>query len=229
MHKKVSEEMNYTLYRELKERIVFLDYEPGRSLAVRELAREFGVSATPIREALIRLEMEGLILSTRNKGAFVSEVGFNEVKDLFEARLHMVRIISKLAALRIRPEELRKMRTLLYSLPEDASWKDTVKLDDKLHEVINVATGNKILEELAENIRSRWTRLWLFIKEPLVYAKMELKDFEKALPAFEAHDAEKCCAILEGHVLNFASNIQNSLLETEFVSRIGAGKERLDS
>jgi DNA-binding GntR family transcriptional regulator len=64
---------NDTVYRKLKERIVFLDYEPGQALREKDLMQEFGVSRTPVREALIRLEVEGLVRIFPNQGGQLPE------------------------------------------------------------------------------------------------------------------------------------------------------------
>ena len=75
------------IYQQIKARIVYLDYQPGDVLPIRKLANELGVSATPIREALVHLEYDGLVRRNHNTSAYVSEVSFRDLKDIFEVRL----------------------------------------------------------------------------------------------------------------------------------------------
>ena len=66
--------VNQEIYKELKKRIVFLDYKPKQVLSIKELAKEFGVSAVPIREVLILLETEKLIHIIPNNGIYVTDI-----------------------------------------------------------------------------------------------------------------------------------------------------------
>ncbi|MCF8105753.1 MAG: GntR family transcriptional regulator, partial [Desulfohalobiaceae bacterium] len=93
------------IYRELKRRIVFLDYEPGQSLREKDLIEEFGVSRTPVREAFIRLESDGLVRIFPNLGTIVTEVSFQQLKDVFEIRSYLVRLAGQLAAARATEED----------------------------------------------------------------------------------------------------------------------------
>ncbi len=75
------------LFNELKRRIVFFDYKPRQMLNIKDLSKEFGVSAIPIREALIRLEDEKLINIIPNNGAYVMRFKFSGVKGCFRSEI----------------------------------------------------------------------------------------------------------------------------------------------
>jgi DNA-binding GntR family transcriptional regulator len=97
--------INKDIYKELKKRIVYLDYKPKQVLNIKELAKEFGVSPMPIREVLILLESEKLIHIIPNNGIYVNDISFQELKDVFEIRLFLVGLAGKLSAQRVTLEE----------------------------------------------------------------------------------------------------------------------------
>ena len=105
--------INKDIYKELKKRIVYLDYKPKQVLNIKELAKEFGVSPMPIREVLILLESEKLIHIIPNNGIYVNDISFQELKDVFEIRLFLISLAGRLAAQRATSEELNKMKELL--------------------------------------------------------------------------------------------------------------------
>ena len=101
--------INKGIYKELKKRIVYLDYKPKQVLNIKELAKEFGVSPMPIREVLILLETEKLVHIIPNNGIYVTDVSFQELKDVFEIRLFLISLAGRLAAQRVTQEELNRM------------------------------------------------------------------------------------------------------------------------
>jgi len=105
--------INKKIYKELKKRIVYLDYKPKQVLNIKELAKEFGVSPMPIREVLILLESEKLIHIIPNNGIYVNDISFQELKDVFEVRLFLIVLSWSNAAQSITPEELNKLKELL--------------------------------------------------------------------------------------------------------------------
>ena len=98
------------LYQELKRQIVLLEHKPGAIIREKIIMEEFDVSRTPVREALMRLEMDGLVRIIPNVGTFVEDVSFQKLKDVFEIRPYLVRLAGQLAAARITEEELAGIR-----------------------------------------------------------------------------------------------------------------------
>ena len=90
--------VNMEIYKELKKRIVYLDYKPKQVLSIKELGKEFGVSPIPIREVLILLESEKLVHIIPNNGIYVTDVSFQELKDAFVIRLFLIGLPGRLTA-----------------------------------------------------------------------------------------------------------------------------------
>lgn len=200
---------NDAVYRKLKERIVFLDYEPGQALREKELMQEFGVSRTPVREALIRLEVEGLVRIFPNQGTIVSDVSFQNLKDVIEIRYFLVRLTAQLAAARITQEELRQMREHIGRMRSEGDPKVLMRLDSEMHDLINKATKNEMLVRMLASLRDQSVRIWTFSPSDDEYLGNMAQEFELLADALERRDEEESARILEQHARGFIEHIRS--------------------
>jgi len=206
------------VYSEVKRRIVFLDYKPGQFLYAKELMKEFGVSLTPIREALIYMEAEDLIHIIPNRGACVSEVSFQDLKDIFEVRLLLIGQSGRLAAQRITNEELTRMKRLLKKIKQKRERKVLIRLDSEFHELVNQATKNRALAKTLERLRNQIVRLWIFSTEKDdIYSSQIPKDLEELVKALENKDQSRSEQILKNHTIHFIDQVKMSLYTGEEV------------
>ena len=203
--------VNKEIYKELKKRIVYLDYKPKQVLNIKELAKEFGVSPMPVREVLILLESEKLIHIIPNNGIYVNDISFQELKDVFEVRLFLVGLSGRLAAERITPEELNKLKGLLEKIKQEKDRKQLIQLDAEFHDLVNYSTKNQTLAETLKRLRNQIGRLWFFAKENDSYSAQIPLDFEELLKAFENKDQNKSEEIIRNHVLNFIKQVKENL------------------
>jgi len=202
---------NMEIYNELKKRIVYLDYQPKQVLSMKELAKEFGVSPIPIREVLILLENEKLVHIIPNNGVYVTDVSFQELKEVFEVRLFLVGLAGKLAAQRVTSEELNKMKELLEKIKNEKNRKKLIQLDAEFHDLINYSTKNKTLAETLKKLRNQIGRLWFFAKENDAYSQKIPEDFEELIKALENKEQNKCGQIMKDHAIHFINQIKMSL------------------
>jgi DNA-binding GntR family transcriptional regulator len=199
------------IYAEIKKRIVLLDYEPGQVLREKELIEEFGVSRTPVREAFIRLEAEGLVRIFPNQGTMVTEVSFQQLKDVFEIRAFLVRLTGQLAAARITGEELDRMRELIHRMKAEKDPKALMRIDSELHDLINQATKNEVLVKILGMLRDQAVRIWTFSRADDEYYGRLPEEFERLLKALERRDEEESARILEAHTKRFIEHIRSQL------------------
>ncbi|MFO7783237.1 MAG: GntR family transcriptional regulator [Desulfatiglandales bacterium] len=199
------------IYAELKKRIVLLDFEPGQVLREKDLIEEFGVSRTPVREAFIRLEVEGLVKIFPNLGTIVSEVSFQQLKDVFEIRSFLVRLTGTLAAARITDEELEQVRGHIARMKEEHDPKVLMRLDLELHDLINRATRNEVLVKILGMLRDQAVRIWTFSRADDEYYGGLAEEFEGLIEALEKRDGDGCAQILERHTKRFIEHIRSQL------------------
>jgi len=203
--------VNMEIYNELKKQIVYLDYKPKQALSVKELAKEFGVSLIPIREVLILLENDNLVRIIPNNGIYVTDVSFQELKDVFEVRLFLIGLAGRLAAQRVTPEELSKMKELLEKIKQEKDRKRLIRLDVEFHDLINYSSKNETLADTLKNLLNRIGRLWFFAKEHDTYSQQIPKDFEELIKALENKDQDKSELIMRDHAIRFINQIKMSL------------------
>jgi DNA-binding GntR family transcriptional regulator len=143
------------IYTQIQGMIMAIDLEPGQRLTVDSLARDLDVSPTPVREALARLESEGLVTKTHLRGYRVAEQQTREHFDqMFDIRLHLEPYIAGLAAVRAtseQKEELRQFQQLIRETSETSRTTGTyhqfAALDSQFHRMIAVASGNVLAAE----------------------------------------------------------------------------------
>src|SRR5690606_7880656 len=145
----------------LREAIINGTLKPRERLMEIQLAEELGVSRTPIREALRKLEIEGFIVMVPRKGAYVADLSFKDIADVFEIRSALEGLAAELAAERITDEELDEMERLLIEKAEAIASNDMEKLvlvDTKFHEAIYKASRNERLTNIISNLREQIQR-----------------------------------------------------------------------
>lgn len=199
------------VYDELKRRIVLIEYEPGEVLREKDLIEEFNVSRTPIREALIRLETEGLVRIIPNSGTIVTEVSFQNLKDVFEVRSYLIRLAGRLAAARITDDELASLRGVVDAMASERDPKGFMELDLRFHNEVNRATKNDVLAHMLETLRNQSVRIWAFSREMDDYYDQLAEEHGALVSALEARDAAKSAELLEKHTKRFIDYIRQQL------------------
>ena len=199
------------VYQGLKSQIILLEQKPGAVIREKEIMEVFGVSRTPVREALMRLEFDGLVRIVPNVGTFVEEVSFQQLKDVFEIRSHLVQLTGKLAAARISREELDEIRQRIDAMRSTQDTKDLMRLDGEIHAIINKSTRNELLIKLLNGLHDQAVRIWTFAGAEGGYWKNLEKEFEDIVAALEQHDEEMTARLLVEHTKLFVEHIRSQL------------------
>ena len=188
----------------IREAIVDGRLDPGSRLKEEELARELGISRTPVREALLVLQAEGLIESAPNRGATVKAYDAADLDDLYRLRALLEGFAARLAAARITTAEVDRLREsceCFVGLRADDDVTELVQENVRFHDVILEAAGS---ERLAQMVRG-------VIQLPLVYRSYVWYSPEQKLisehyhrqitTALAAGDAERAELVMTEHVL----------------------------
>jgi DNA-binding GntR family transcriptional regulator len=189
-------------YEQLRAMAITYQFRPLERLAEADLAKRLKVSRTPIREALNRLVTEGLLVFTPNRGFQCRPLDAKEIFDLYEVRRTLETTAVRLAAERATDEELAELAAFLATsraAPDDASVVDLVGLDEAFHERIAFMSRNAELLRILRNInaRIRFCR-WIDMENGRRAATQT--EHAEVLEALAARDAERCTAIMNGHI-----------------------------
>lgn len=135
--------------------------EPGERLMEVQLADELGISRTPVREAIRKLEQEGYVIMMPRRGTYVADVSVSDIKEIFEIRSALESLATGLAARRIEPDELEKLQSLLNEIEgyiEQNNIEKIVETDIKFHELLYQVSRNDRLFAIISNLKEQLAR-----------------------------------------------------------------------
>ena len=135
--------------------------KPGERMMETKLAEELGVSRTPVREAIRKLELEGLVVMLPRKGAYVADISSRDLVELFEVRGALESLAAGLAAERITPEELEQLEQILHRISfyvENKDLKKLIEADTEFHDVLYTASRNRKLFSIISAMREQIQR-----------------------------------------------------------------------
>lgn len=155
--------MNHDIYSAIRDKILALEYKPGEILNEQKLAKDFGVSRTPLREVLTRLEWEKLVRVLPRTGSMVTEIEFQKMVNVFHIRFELEGLAGRLAAENVRQEHLDRilaLKTECEQMTEEIDHKTLATIDKKLRKIVYEAADNDILTEISNFLYSLTQRLW---------------------------------------------------------------------
>lgn len=149
------------VFNTLRNAILTGELEPGERLMEIKLADKLGVSRTPIREAIRKLELEGLVVMTPRKSAEVARITAEDLKDVLEVRKVLECLAVDLSCDNITDEIISRLEENLVSFREAVKKNDIRRIaiiDVEFHEIIYESTGNKRLIQILNNLREQMYR-----------------------------------------------------------------------
>ncbi|MBV8053297.1 MAG: GntR family transcriptional regulator [Acidobacteriaceae bacterium] len=160
-------------YQKIRTGILKGDFAPTSPLSEYQLAAQFKLSRTPVREALTRLEHEGMVRTVAGRGAFVAELTPHDIMEIYQVREQLESYAARIAAEHMDAAGVQKLKDIIEQMHECAAAgysKETFETDISLHKTIVRATQNQrmfailaTLDDQMHRIRSMWprTRHWL--------------------------------------------------------------------
>ena len=170
------------VFNTLRKAILRGELKPGERLMEIQLANKLGVSRTPIREAIRKLELEGLVLMIPRKGAEVAQITEKNMQDVLEVRKALEELSVQLACERITPEQVEEMK---------------------------IATNNQRLITLLNNLREQMYRFRVeYLKQKECYPQL-LEEHDKLIALISGGEVEEACELMGCHIDNQASTVSD--------------------
>ena len=182
------------------------------------LAEKLGVSRTPIREAIRKLELEGLVVMAPRKGAKVASITERDLNDVLEVRKGMEELAIRLACERITPEqldELDKVEKKFLNLIDSENLTELAEVDVEFHDIIYAATNNKRLIQLLNNLREQMYRYRLEYIKDADKRQILMVEHEHILKALTLRHIQEAKMAVREHIDNQEITILKNLKEQE--------------
>ena len=206
------------VFNTLRNAILKGELKPGERLMEIQLAQRLGVSRTPVREAIRKLELEGLVLMIPRKGAEVAQITIRDLEDVLEVRCALEELAVKDACDHITDEQLIELKKAANDFKRSLDGTeiiDCVKADMHFHEIIYDATNNRRLLQILSNLREQMYRYRMeYLKDRSMHKNL-LEEHDAIRRALKKHDKEKAGNAIHIHIENQKESIINSLHEKE--------------
>ena len=200
------------VFNTLRKAILRGELKPGERLMEIQLANKLGVSRTPIREAIRKLELEGLVLMIPRKGAEVAQITEKNMQDVLEVRKALEELSVQLACERITPEQVEEMKMAAEDFRKVLKSGDVTKIaeaDVKFHDIIFAATNNQRLITLLNNLREQMYRFRVeYLKQKECYPQL-LEEHDKLIALISGGEVEEACERMGCHIDNQASTVSD--------------------
>lgn len=192
----------------LRRSIIRGDLAPGATLVENDLCKQLGVSRTPLREALKLLAAEGLVELRPNRSPRIRQMLPEETGELFEAIGGIERLAAEMAAKRITPRELQRLRVLQASMERHHTARALEAyfgINQQIHRLIVASAKNGPLREVHESLLARAERARLFALSARDRWDQSVEEHRAILKALEDHAPEAAGRLLGDHVCRTGS------------------------
>lgn len=193
------------VFNTLRQAIITGEFAPGERLMEIALAERLGVSRTPVREAIRKLELEGLVVMIPRKGAEVAQITEKDLRDSLEVRCNLEELAVKLACERITGEGEEKLKLALEDFKqavEKQDFQNIVDSDIAFHDVIFEATQNHRLMQIASNLREQVYRYRVqYIKDDKLHPILE-EEHRMIVDYILKKDVQNAVNTMKKHIIN---------------------------
>ncbi|MCQ4320168.1 GntR family transcriptional regulator [Stutzerimonas stutzeri] len=175
----------------------------GEKISEKQLCETFGISRTPLREALKVLTSEGLVEILPNRGARVSRLSLSDVTHTYDVMAALEGLAGETACSRLNDEELVSIGALHQKLVEHYARKELqayFTVNQQIHEKILLASGNPILLEMYNNLSQRVKRIRYSMEMNQDFWRKAMNDHEEMIEALRERDGNRLGNILRGHL-----------------------------
>ncbi len=199
------------VFEVIRESILSGRFAPGERLMETQLAEELGVSRTPVREAIRKLELEGLVVMVPRRGAYVASMSVRDISETFEIRSALEGLAAKLAVDKITADELEAMEVTVLRMSKSIDNKDLtelVEIDEEFHDILVKASRNQRLTQMISLLREQIKRFRRASLSTLERQSLILGEHRQILEAIAERATDKAQRLVEEHI----SNAEDSLL-----------------
>jgi DNA-binding GntR family transcriptional regulator len=206
------------VFNTLRQAILKGELAPGERLMEIQLAERLGVSRTPIREAIRKLELEGLVLMIPRKGAEVAKISEKSLRDVLEVRRSLEELAIELACQRMLPDavdELEQRQEEFKNAVLNGNPMEIAETDEAYHDVIYKGTCNDRLIQMINNLREQMYRYRLEYIKDEDKRQILLLEHDNILEAVKGRKVEEAKEAMREHIDNQEITVSRNIKEQE--------------
>ncbi|MBU4349610.1 GntR family transcriptional regulator [bacterium] len=202
--------LSQKVYRILKTEIVKRNLKPGTKLLEVKIAKQMGVSRTPVREAIRELVAEGFVKMIPNQGVIVSIASIEDTQEVLQIRSVLEGLAARLATKVINGEEIKELEKYIEQMEYYANKDNALafsKMDVEFHELILNICGNNRLIQIRKNLSDQAHRYRIRSLSIPGRLKHSLKEHQEIVKALKRKDSEQAGRLSQKHIENVLKNI----------------------
>lgn len=204
------------VFKTLRKAIITGEFAPGERLMEISLANRLGVSRTPVREAIRKLELEGLVINIPRRGAQVARITEKSLRDVIEVRSVLEEFAAVLACERITEDEMEELKTLheqfVISI-EGNDILDMVEKDEQFHDAIFRAAKNDRLISILANLREQFYRYRMEYIKDIKQRSTLVTEHQDLMNAIFRRDSEAAKKLMKDHLVNQQQGVIEAISE----------------
>ena len=208
-------------YQSIKDAILKGVFRPGDFLAEVRLAEDLGISKTPVRNAMARLNQEGFLESVPYKGHFVSDISIDDVREIYELRTVLETYVIRQTALKFSPAELDAIEDIIQTADQALEKGDVdryVRLNRKFHHSFDRKYGQQRITDVLINLDEHVQRIIFYTLRNEEYRDilaMQRKDHLSIFKAIQAGDVDLAVRLMESHLSEFCVRLVDRMRQAE--------------
>jgi len=202
--------LHEALVAPLREMILQGELRPGEKVPEEQLCERFGVSRTPIREALKVLAAEGVLQILPHRGAIVARITEEQIEELFPIMASLERLAGLLACERVSNADVRRVRALHDKMLQhfkSGNESEYLRQNRLIHEAFFEIAGNTMLSALYQQILTRIHVCRFVVRKSPEHWQRAVAEHEQMIELLEARDGAKLAALLEFHITGTTAGI----------------------
>lgn len=206
------------VFETLRTAILEGNLKPGQRVMEVQLAEKLGVSRTPVREAIRKLELEGLLVMIPRKGAYVADVSIKDVLNVLEVRASLEGLAASLAAERITEEEVETLKEKAEEFEQMNRENDRegmIQKDTEFHSILLSASRNNKLLSIVEGLSDQVQRFRVVYFTEYADAKNIMEEHRQILKAISERDGEAAEKLAEEHIENIGTYLLSNKSQTQ--------------
>ena len=191
------------IFDTLREAIIVGELKPGERLMEVQLAKKMGVSRTPVREAIRKLELEGRVEMLPRKGAHIADLSVKDIMDLLEERASLDGLATSLSASRISEDEIKELKHIhsqFINYVEKENLQGSIKKDVEFHDIIYRSSRNDKLIQISNNLREQIQRFRVIYIKDYSSSRELIREHNEIIDAISSRSSDMAMKSAQSHI-----------------------------